>query len=76
MLSELSRLVLAAGVATAAGALAASGPTSQVVGLAAGCVTVAAVFLVLGRALDTQGCTFALHSVRTVTRRLRHGRSR
>ncbi|WSQ09309.1 murein biosynthesis protein MurJ [Streptomyces sp. NBC_01231] len=76
VLSELSRLVLAAGVATAAGAFAASGPTSQVMGLAAGCLTVAAVFLVLGRALDTQGCRFALHFVRTVTRRLRHGRSR
>jgi len=75
VLSELSRLVLVAGVATAAGAFAASGPASQEVGLAAGCVTVAAVFLMLGRALEVQGCTSALHSVRTVTRRLRHGRS-
>jgi putative peptidoglycan lipid II flippase len=75
VLSELSRPVLAAGVATVAGAIAASGPESQVVGLAAGCVTVAAVFLVLGRAVGAQGCTTALHSVRTVTRRLRHGRS-
>ncbi|MDQ0760915.1 lipid II flippase MurJ [Streptomyces canus] len=75
VLSELSRPVLAAGVATAAGAFAASGPQSQVAGLAVGAVTVAAVFLVLGRALGAQGCTFAFRSVRTVTRRLRHGRS-
>ncbi|KOU67276.1 membrane protein [Streptomyces sp. MMG1533] len=75
VLSELSRPVLAAGVATAAGAFAASGPESQVMGLAVGCVTVGTVFLVLGRALGAQGCTSALHSVRTVTRRLRHGRS-
>ncbi|MFF0157601.1 murein biosynthesis integral membrane protein MurJ [Streptomyces sp. NPDC005263] len=76
VLSELSGLVLTAGVATAAGTVAAGTPQSQVVGLAAGCVTVAAVFLVLGLALEIQGCTSALHSVRTVTRRLRHGRSR
>jgi putative peptidoglycan lipid II flippase len=76
VLSELTRPVLAAGVATVAGAFAASGPKPQVVGLAVGCVTVATVFLVLGRALGDQGCTSAFHSVRTVTRRLRHGRSR
>ncbi|MDQ0601629.1 putative peptidoglycan lipid II flippase [Streptomyces canus] len=75
VLSELSRPVLAAGAATAAGAFTASGPQSQVVGLAVGCVTVAAVFLVLGPAVGAQGCTFAFRSVRTVTRRLRHGRS-
>ena len=75
VLSELSRPALAAGVAAAAGAFAAGGPQSQVAGLAVGCVTVAAVFLVLGRVVGAQGCTFAFRSVRTVTQRLRHGGS-
>jgi putative peptidoglycan lipid II flippase len=75
VLSELSRPVRAAVVATAAGTFAASAPQSAPAGLAAGGVTVLCVFLLLGRALGVQGCTSALHSVRTVTRRLRHGRS-
>jgi putative peptidoglycan lipid II flippase len=75
VLSDLSRPVLAAGVATGAGAFAASGPQSQVAGLAVGSVTVAAVFLVLGGAMGPQGRMSAFRSVHTVTRRLRHGRS-
>ncbi|MET8246320.1 lipid II flippase MurJ [Streptomyces sp. NPDC005202] len=74
VLAELSRPLRAAAVAMVAGAFAASGPESPVTGLAVGCVTVTAVFLLLGRALGAQGCTSALHSVRTVTRRLTHGR--
>ncbi|MEU2283140.1 lipid II flippase MurJ [Streptomyces sp. NPDC013178] len=75
VLSELSRPVRAAAAATAAGAFAASVPESPVAGLAVGCATVTVVFLLLGKALGAQGCTSALHSVRTITRRLRHGRS-
>ncbi|MFG3548140.1 lipid II flippase MurJ [Streptomyces sp. NPDC047725] len=73
VLAELGRLVLAATGATAAGAFAANGPASPAAGLTAGCVTVTAVFLLLGRALGAQGCTAALHSAHSLTRRLTHG---
>ncbi|MFI5687147.1 murein biosynthesis integral membrane protein MurJ [Streptomyces sp. NPDC051636] len=76
VLAELSRPLRAAAVATAAGAAAASGLESPVAGLMTGCVTVTAVFLPLSRVLGAEGCASALHSVRTVTRRLTHGRSR
>ena len=75
VLAELSGPVRAAVIATAAGTFAASAPQSAVAGLAAGSVTVVCVFLLLGHALGIQGCTSALRSVRSVTRRLRHGRS-
>ncbi|WP_338898225.1 lipid II flippase MurJ [Streptomyces sp. TG1A-60] len=75
VLSDLGRPLRAAGVATVAGAFASSAPGSPVAGFAVGCVTVTAVFLLLGPALGTQGRTSALHSVGAVTRRLRHGRS-
>lgn len=75
VLAELSRLVLAATVATAAGVLAANGPTSPAAGLTVGCVTVTAVFLLLGQALGAQGCTTAFHFAHSLTRRLTHGRS-
>lgn len=75
VLSDLGRPLGAAVVATAAGAFASSAPGSPVVGFAVGCVTVAAVSLLLGQALGTQSRTSALHSVGAVTRRLRHGRS-
>ncbi|MGW3723886.1 lipid II flippase MurJ [Streptomyces sp. NPDC000851] len=68
VLAELSRPVLAAVVATAAGAFVASRPESPVAGLAAGCLTVTAVFVPLTCFAS------ALRSVRTVTRRLTHGR--
>ncbi len=76
VLAELSRPLRAAAVATVAGALAASWPRSPVAGFLIGCVTVIAVFLPLSRALGAEGCASAFHSVRTVTRRLTHGRSR
>ncbi|GGW79350.1 murein biosynthesis integral membrane protein MurJ [Streptomyces lomondensis] len=76
VLAELSRLVGAAVVATGAGAIAAGLAESPVAGLALGCLTVMAVFLPLTWALGAQGSASALRSVRTVTRRLTHGRSR
>ncbi|WP_369222823.1 lipid II flippase MurJ [Streptomyces sp. R39] len=75
VLAELSRPALAAAVATTAGTLAARGPGSPVAGLAAGSLTVIAVFVLLGRALGAQGCTAVFQSAHTVTRRLTHGRS-
>ncbi|MFF7983452.1 murein biosynthesis integral membrane protein MurJ [Streptomyces sp. NPDC007901] len=75
VLAELSRPALAAAVATLAGTLAARGPGSPVASLAAGSLTVTAVFVLLGRALGAQGCTAVLQSAHTVTRRLTHGRS-
>ncbi|MGW4275937.1 murein biosynthesis integral membrane protein MurJ [Streptomyces seoulensis] len=77
VLAELSRPVRAAVVATVAGAFAASRPDSAPAGLAAGLLTVTAVFVPLTLALGgPQGRTSALRSVRTVTRRLAHGRKR
>jgi putative peptidoglycan lipid II flippase len=76
VLAELGKPLRAAAVATVAGAWAASRPQSPVAGLLIGCVTVTAVFLPLSRALGAEGCASAFHSVRTVTRRLTHGRSR
>ncbi|CAL9463219.1 lipid II flippase MurJ [Streptomyces sp. enrichment culture] len=76
VLAGLSRPVLAAAAATAAGAFAAGRPESSAAGLAAGCLTVTAVFTVLSLALGVQGSATALRSVRTVTRRLAHGRFR
>ncbi|MGC3003967.1 murein biosynthesis protein MurJ, partial [Streptomyces sp. G35A] len=63
--------------ATAAGMFAASRPESPAAGLAAGCLTTTAVFVPLAwAALGAPGSVSALRSVRTVTRRLTHGRSR
>ncbi|MFF8590618.1 murein biosynthesis integral membrane protein MurJ [Streptomyces sp. NPDC015220] len=76
VLAELSRPVRAAVVATVAGAFVASRPGSPAAGLVAGCLTVAVVFVPLTLALGPQGRTSALRSVRTVTRRLTHGRIR
>ena len=75
VLAELSKPALAAAVATTAGTLAARGPDSPVAGLAAGSLTVTAVFVLLGRALGAQGCPAVFQSAHTVTRRLTHGRS-
>ncbi|WP_369195807.1 murein biosynthesis integral membrane protein MurJ [Streptomyces djakartensis] len=74
--AELARPVGAAVPAALAGAWAAGRSGSPVLGLAAGAVTVAVVFLPLGRALGDQGCVTALQSVRSVSRRLSHGRTR
>ncbi|ODA74903.1 murein biosynthesis integral membrane protein MurJ [Streptomyces sp. AVP053U2] len=76
VLAELSRPVLVAVVATGAGAFAASRFASPAAGLAAGVLSVTGVFAVLCPALGIQGSASAVRSVRTVTRRLTHGRSR
>ncbi|MGW0813921.1 lipid II flippase MurJ [Streptomyces viridiviolaceus] len=76
VLAELSRPVLATIAATVAGAFVASRLQSPVAGLAAGCLTVTAVFVPLAWALGAQGFPSALRSVRTVKRRLTHGRFR
>ncbi|QYX79959.1 lipid II flippase MurJ [Streptomyces akebiae] len=75
VLSDLGKPLRAAALATAAGAFASGAPGSPLVGLAVGCVTVTAVFLLLGQVLDPQGRTSAPLLVGAVTRRLRHGRS-
>jgi putative peptidoglycan lipid II flippase len=76
VLIELSRPVRAAVVATIAGAFAARALPSPLLGLAVGCTTVTVVFVLLGWALGAQGFAPALETVRSVTRRLSHGRSR
>ncbi|MEU8572535.1 murein biosynthesis integral membrane protein MurJ [Streptomyces asoensis] len=75
VLLELSRPVRAALVATLAGSFAAGRFADPAAGLAAGGITVTVTFLLLGRALGSQGVVSALRSVRSVTRRLSHGRS-
>ncbi|WP_416351822.1 murein biosynthesis integral membrane protein MurJ [Streptomyces sp. NEAU-H22] len=76
VLTELSRPLAAAAVATPAGAWAAGRAGTPLPSLLAGGLTIAAVFLLLGRALGDQGCVTALASLRSVSRRLPHGRSR
>ncbi|GAA2272445.1 lipid II flippase MurJ [Streptomyces hawaiiensis] len=76
VLAELSRLVAAAAVATAAGAFAASRLPSPAAGLTAGLVTVTFVFVPLSWAFGAQSSASALRSLRAVTRRLTHGRFR
>jgi putative peptidoglycan lipid II flippase len=76
VLAELSRLSCAAVVAIAAGAFVAGRPGSSQAGLAAGCLTVTVVFVPFAWALGAQGLASALRSVRTLTRRLTHGRFR
>ncbi|SDC06938.1 murein biosynthesis integral membrane protein MurJ [Streptomyces prasinopilosus] len=76
VLAALGRPVLAAAAATAAGAFAAGRFASPAAGLAAGVLSVAVVFAALSLALGVQGSASAVRSVRTVTRRLTHGRSR
>ncbi|MFD9389625.1 murein biosynthesis integral membrane protein MurJ [Streptomyces sp. NPDC060000] len=75
VLHELSRPVRAAVVATLAGSFAAGRFVDPLAGLTAGGLTVTVVFLLLGRALGSQGIDSALRSVRSATRRLSHGRS-
>nr|WP_254405677.1 lipid II flippase MurJ [Streptomyces sp. AC627_RSS907] len=75
VLAELTGPVLATVAATVAGAFVASRFPAPVAGLAAGCLTVTAVFVPLAWALGP-GSPSALRSVRTVTRRLPHGRFR
>ncbi|MFE0803488.1 murein biosynthesis integral membrane protein MurJ [Streptomyces sp. NPDC058812] len=74
VLGDLGRPVLAAAGATVAGAPVAARFTVPAVSLAAGVVTVVGVFVLLGRVLRVQGVAPALDFVRSVTRRLPHGR--
>ncbi|MFJ4472324.1 lipid II flippase MurJ [Streptomyces sp. NPDC089424] len=76
VLADLGRPIVAAAGATVAGAFAASRFEAPLPGLLLGCLTVAVVFVLLGRALGEQGVVSALRSVRSVTRRLAHARSR
>lgn len=77
VLAELSRPVLASALAVAAGVYAASRFGSPAAALAAGCLTVTAVFVPLVLSvLGSRGPASALRSVRTVTRKLTHGRFR
>ncbi|WP_235617998.1 murein biosynthesis integral membrane protein MurJ [Streptomyces sp. CB02400] len=81
VLGRLSRPVLASVLAVAAGAFAASRFESPVAALAAGCPAVAAVFVPLALSVpvarrSVSASASALRSVRTVTRRLTHGRFR
>lgn len=75
VLAELSRPVRAAVVATLAGAFVASRADSAPAGLVTGAATVLVVFSLLARALGSQGFEPVLRSVRSVTRRLIHGRT-
>ncbi|MEU0671759.1 lipid II flippase MurJ [Streptomyces sp. NPDC006172] len=76
VLGELSRPLRAAVLATPAGAFAASRIDGAIPALAVGTLTVTAVFLLVGRALNAQGVGTALRFVRSATRRLPHVRSR
>ncbi|WP_328747602.1 MATE family efflux transporter [Streptomyces sp. NBC_00285] len=75
VLAELSRPVRAAVVATLAGAFVASRADSALTGLVTGAATVLVVFSLLARALGSQGFEPVVRSVRSVTRRLTHGRT-
>jgi putative peptidoglycan lipid II flippase len=74
VLAELTKPLRAAVAATVAGAFVAHHVAAPVPALAAGCLTATTVFLLLGLALGARGLDPALHSVRTLTRRLSHGR--
>ncbi|MEU9668769.1 lipid II flippase MurJ [Streptomyces bobili] len=76
VLRELSRPVGAALIAAPAGAIVGSRFDEPAAGLAAGTLTVTAVFILLGWALGAQGIASALRSVRSATRRLPYVRSR
>lgn len=77
VLAGLRRPVLASALAVTAGAYAASRFASPVAGLAAGCLTVTVVFVPFALSVvGARGTASAVRSVRTVTRRFTHGRSR
>lgn len=75
VLAELSRPMRAAVVAALAGAFVASRTDSAPTGLVTGAATVLVVFFLLARALGSQGLEPVVRSVRSVTRRLTHGRT-
>ncbi|MFE0854211.1 murein biosynthesis integral membrane protein MurJ [Streptomyces mutabilis] len=74
VLGDLGRPVTAATAASVAGALVAGRFAVPAVSLAAGSAVVVGVYVLLGRVLRVQGIAPALDSVRSVTRRLIHGR--
>ncbi|MGX1270062.1 lipid II flippase MurJ [Streptomyces phaeoluteigriseus] len=76
VLRELVRPVGAALAATPAGAFVGGRFGDPAAGLAAGTLTVTAVFVLLGWALGAQGIASALRSLRSATRRLPYVRSR
>ncbi|WP_078611368.1 lipid II flippase MurJ [Streptomyces sp. UNC401CLCol] len=76
VLADLARPVLASVLAVAAGVFAAGRFASPVAALAAGCLAVTAVFVPIALSALGVGATTARRSVRTVTRRLTHGRTR
>ncbi|WPP29910.1 lipid II flippase MurJ [Streptomyces sp. CL7] len=76
VLADLGRPVLASVLAVAAGVFAAGRFASPVAALAAGCLAVTAVFVPIALSALGVGAATARHSVRTVTRRLTHGRTR
>lgn len=76
VLADLARPVLASVLAVAAGVFAAGRFASPVAALAAGCLAVTAVFVPITLSALGVGAATARRSVRTVTRRLTHGRTR
>lgn len=76
VLADLARPVLASVLAVAAGVFAAGRFASPVAALAAGCLAVTAVFVPIALSALGVGAATARRSVRTVTRRLTHGRTR
>ncbi|MFF3498220.1 murein biosynthesis integral membrane protein MurJ [Streptomyces sp. NPDC003247] len=76
VLRDLSRPLRAAVAATLAGTLVADGITGPLPGLAAGTLTAAAVFVLIGWALGDRGIATASSSVRSAIRRLPYVRSR
>ncbi|MEU4011784.1 lipid II flippase MurJ [Streptomyces pseudogriseolus] len=76
VLADLGRPVLASVLAVAAGVFTAGRFASPVAALAAGCLAVTAVFVPIALSALGVGAATARRSVRTVTRRLTHGRTR
>ncbi|MET9334483.1 lipid II flippase MurJ [Streptomyces cellulosae] len=76
VLGDLGRPVLASVLAVAAGVFAAGRFASPVAALAAGCLAVTAVFVPIALSALGVGAATMRRSVRTVTRRLTHGRTR
>ncbi|MBQ0970695.1 lipid II flippase MurJ [Streptomyces griseoincarnatus] len=76
VLADLGRPVLASALAVSAGGFAAGRFASPVAALAAGCLAVTAVFVPIALSALGVGTATVRRSVRTVTRRLTHGRTR
>ncbi|MDT3724563.1 lipid II flippase MurJ [Streptomyces sp. DSM 41972] len=76
VLADLGRPVLASVLAVAAGVFAAGRCDAPVTALAAGCLAVTAVFVPIALSALGVGAATVRRRVRTVTRRLTHGRTR